>query len=133
VRNEGGRRLDYPRLHRTVKRELDAATSEAEGRLGGHAVRNYKIAFGDPRGRKFIGIESAVGRLLKGAPLMPPIIDISVLEFRDDCTVIFVRPSSHHPVPWAETWDLPTGHGPFKVLVATGLTDSRSSDAKDTP
>jgi hypothetical protein len=114
------------------KRELDAATSDAEGRLGGHAVRNYKIAFGDPRERKLIGIESAVGRLLKDAPLLPPIIDISVLEFRNDCTVVFVRPSSHHPVPWAETWDLPAGRGPFKVLVAKGVKDRRSSDAKDT-
>jgi hypothetical protein len=113
------------------ERELDAATRDAEGRLGGHAVRNYKIAFGDPRGRELIGIESAVGRLLKDAPLLPPIIDISVLEFRDDGTVIFVRPSSHHPVPWAETWDLPLGHGPFRVLVAPGLTDRRSSDARD--
>jgi hypothetical protein len=114
------------------ERELDGATRDVEGRLGGHAVRNYRIAFGDPRERELVGIESAVGRLLKDAPLLPPIIDVSVPELRDDCTVIFVRPSSHHPVPWAETWDLPIGHGPFRVLVAAGLTDRRSSGAKDT-
>ena len=69
---------------------------------------------------------------MKDAPLLAPIIDISVVEIRDDGTVIFVRPSSHHPVPWDDTWDLPAGHGPFKVLVAKDLSDRRSWKAKET-
>ena len=112
-------------------RELDAATVEAERHLGGHAARNYKIAYGDPRQRNLITIDTAVARLLKDAPLVAPIIDISVVEVRDDSTVIFVRPSSHHPVPWNKTWDIPAGRGPFKVLVAKDISDRRSRTARD--
>jgi hypothetical protein len=113
------------------KSELDSATAEAERRLGGHAVRIYRIAYGDPREPNLISVDTAVGRLLRDAPLLAPIIDISVVAVTDDYTVIFVRPSSHRPVPWDNTWGLPAGHGLFKMLVANDVSDRRSSSAKD--
>jgi hypothetical protein len=112
------------------KRELDAATEDAARRLGGHVVRNYRIAYGNPRESELVSVETAVGRLLKGAPLLAPVIDISVLAVTDAFTVIFVRPSAHHPVPREDTWNLPAGHGPFKVLVAENISDRRSSTEK---
>jgi hypothetical protein len=110
----------------SLLREIDAATADVERRLGSRAVRNYEIAYGDPKDSNLISVETAVERLLKAAPLVAPIIDISVVELRDDATVVFVRPSSHHPVAWENTWNLPAGHGPFKVLIANVVSDRRS-------
>jgi len=105
--------------------ELDEAARLAENRLGGSASRTYKIAFGEPARRPLIDVETVVDRLTAQWPLFPRIIDVAVIGLENEETVVFVRPSDHRPSTWENTWNLPRGHGPFKVLTSDKVYDHR--------
>jgi len=105
--------------------ELDEATRQAEEALGGVATRKYKIAFGEPGMRPLLDVKTVVERLYARAPLIPRIIDIAVIGLEDNHTLMFVRPSDHSPSGWEETWNVPLGRGPFKILVSERIDDRR--------
>ena len=105
--------------------ELESAARAVEERLGGHVARVYEIAFGEPRRRPLIDVETAIQMLSRDAPRFPRIVDLSVIGLRDAATIVFVRPSDHTPTLWEETWNVPPGRGPFKTLVASEVDDRR--------
>ena len=65
---------------------------------------------------KIMSVDEALDKLYISPDRFWFVIDISVEEFDDKRTCMFVRASGHPPVPWSRTWQQPPGQGPFKIL-----------------
>ena len=69
-------------------------------------------------------VSDAIDHLYLDADTSYAVIDIEVKYVKNGVTVLFVRPSSHAPVPYNQTWYSPEGNGPFKVITPMHLTDN---------
>lgn len=104
---------------------LETAAQNAERVLQRQIPRQFAILFhgASHSGQVYSGqqltVETALESLYLGADRMYRIIDVVVQEIDGDLTKVFVRPSGHPPVTsLEETWNQPSGMGPFKQIMA---------------
>jgi hypothetical protein len=96
---------------------LAEATEDAESRLGRKVPEEITIEL---HGAGFSGKEMspsrAAGILFLGRDKFYRVIDISAVRVSAEKTTIFVRVSGHTPGRFEQTWNSPSGSGPFKLL-----------------
>lgn len=67
---------------------------------------------------RILTLETAVDEVYLGPDLYYLIIDLAVIRVSNESSTVFMRPSGHTPGPWSQTWNQPTGMGPFKQLLS---------------
>ena len=98
---------------------LGSAAEQAERTLGHSIPRDFTIELhGAGCSGKLLSIADAFDRLFLGEDTFYRIIDVSVIAISPTQTTIFVRPSSHQPSTFDNTWNQPIGSGPFKQIYA---------------
>ena len=70
-------------------------------------------------GGQIVTLDDALDRMFVSESLYFAIIDVGLKKVERDRCIIFVRISGHSPVSFQETWNTPTGNGPFKVITPT--------------
>lgn len=68
---------------------------------------------------RLVDSEEAIEALYLGDSDAYVFIDVAVRIADPDAGIGWIRPSAHHPRPYAEVWD-PEGIGPFKAVGAIG-------------
>lgn len=101
---------------------LEAAARDAERRLGFALPRQFRIRlYGADHAGDVVGVTTAVASLYLGADRFYRIIDVAVVEVTEQEVTCFVRASGHRPGSFAQTWNTPPGHGPFKLLTSAEI------------
>ena len=70
---------------------------------------------------EYLTFEQAADALYLGADDSYVVIDVALCIGDADAGVGWVRPSGHHPRPYADVWDA-DGIGPFKAVGGIGTT-----------
>jgi hypothetical protein len=103
-------------------RALDAAADYAGQRLQRPIPRNFEIEMhGLSRSSQLVSKDRAVELLYLGPNVFYRIVDLSLVAIAGNISRIFVRVSGHKPGAWSETWNQPSGSGPFKQLLAENI------------
>jgi hypothetical protein len=89
----------------------------AEKKFGIYIDENFDVELhgGGLAGEK-ISIDQCVDNLYLGNDRFFRVIDIGVKSIKGNKALLFVRISAHQPVKFEETWNTPSGNGPFKVI-----------------
>lgn len=98
---------------------LEIAADNAERLLGKSIPRTYEVLLhGAGCSGDIIDVDKAAIMLFIDEDSSYFVVDVAVQQVSPSISRIFVRASGHPPVPFAKTWDTPTGSGPFKQLIA---------------
>lgn len=102
--------------------ELETAVQNAEKELGRSIPRNFEVELHGPGYPvKILVPEQAFGAIWLSNKEFFAIIDVSVIRVDKQHPVIFVRVSGHKPVPFEQTFNYPSGSGPFKQMIANPI------------
>lgn len=98
---------------------LERSVTSAEEQLQRKLPQNFRILLhGAGHSGDLLHPSAVLDEIYLGEDKFYTIIDIAVVEVSKQSATIFVRVSSHAPVPFEQTWNDPPGNGPFKLLVA---------------
>lgn len=101
---------------------LEAAAVNADNQVGFCVPRHFLI---EVHGAGFRGqvmdAESAAAALYISEDLFYRIIDLAVTKVDKDSSTIFTRVSGHKPGAFEDTWNRPSGDGPFKQMIAHNI------------
>lgn len=82
------------------------------------AATRFEVLLLEVKGR-LLSLDEAVDVLYRGEDESYVFIDVAHRVHDPDAGVGWVRPSGHHPRPYADVWD-PDGLGPFKPIGGIG-------------
>jgi len=100
-------------------RALEAATVQAEKQLRRSVSRQFEIELhGAGKSGCIVSPAEALDILFIDENRFYRIIDTAVIAVWDAKTRIFLRISSHAPGRFEDTWNQPSGAGPFKQILA---------------
>ena len=98
---------------------LELAARQAEEQTGQSIPRKFQILlYGADHSGDQVDLLAATDILYLGEDKFYRIIDLSVTQ---EFSLVFTRISSHEPGTFAQTWNNPTGYGPFKLMLASKL------------
>lgn len=108
---------------RLFEESLSQAVLEIEVKINRTIPRHFLIAFHGfgYANKETLSFSHVLDLLYISEELFYRIIDIAVIEVRENATVFFLRVSGHQPCSWAETYYGDTGRGPFKRLFAQSI------------
>ncbi len=97
---------------------LETAVQNGEKKLRSPLPRDYQIRlYGAGCSGALLDPACVLERLYLGEDKFYRIIDVAVVKASKQFVTVFVRPSGHKPAPFAQTWNNPSGNGPFKQLL----------------
>jgi hypothetical protein len=109
--------MNKARFERLFHQNLHAALDIAEEKTGKTLPKDLTIELhGAGHSGEEMKTSEALEALYIGKDCFYRVIDISVVAASRTHTRIFVRVSSHSPGKFDETWNIPPGSGPFKLL-----------------
>lgn len=109
-------RNEFARLFEVA---LEEAARNAEKALSRDIPRVFKIRLhAAGLSGELLNVSSALEALYLGEDKFFRIIDLMVIEVNSTQSIVFVRPSSHTPSSFHDTWNDPPGMGPFKQIIA---------------
>jgi len=98
---------------------LEVAAKNAETKLGSSVARRFEIELHGlaphPRLREK---DEAFEAIYLGTDRFYRIIDLVVSRVSKDTSTVFMSISGHPPGPLNQTWNEPSGSGPFKQVLA---------------
>lgn len=103
---------------------LEIAACNAERILGKPVPRTFEIEMHGlaPRSRVMTK-EKALEEIFLDPDVFYQIIDLSVHKVSKKASTVFLRVSGHVPGPFSQTWNQPSGSGPFKQLLADRIVE----------
>jgi hypothetical protein len=98
---------------------LEVAAENAEGKLGHSVPRRFEIEMhGLAPQPRILKKDDALEEIYLGPDRFYRIIDLSVRRVSKDVCTVFVGISGHTPGSFNQTWNQPSGSGPFKQVLA---------------
>ena len=98
---------------------LEVACQEVESTLAKPVAREFVVIL---HGAGYTNwkttLNEAVEILYLGEDQFYRVIDVAITGVAPNATRVFIRASNHTPTTFAQTWNIPVGYGPFKILVA---------------
>lgn len=102
---------------------LEIAAQNAEKKVGHPISRNFEIELhGRSPKTRILGKEDTLDEIYLGPDRFFRIIDVAVRQISNTASTVFVGISGHPPGTWDETWNQPTGSGPFKQVLAENVS-----------
>ena len=99
---------------------LEVAVKNAETKLGRSVPHRFEIEIqGSPT--KVLQKDEAFDAIYLGPDRFYRIIDLAVIRVSKDTSTVFMCVSGHNPGTWDQTWNQPTGCGPFKQILANEI------------
>lgn len=99
------------------EKNIEDALRLAEKVLNARISRNIEVELhGAGHSGLLTDVEKAVDILYLGEERFYRIIDVGVKGAGKSCTRVFVGVSGHKPTRFDDTWNTPTGNGPFKPV-----------------
>lgn len=106
-------------LRTLFEQALEIAAENAEKKLGMSVPRRFEIeVHGLAPKARILMKDQALEEIYLGADRFYRIIDIAVCRISKDVSTVFMGISGHAPGRLNETWNQPTGSGPFKQVLA---------------
>ena len=102
---------------------LEVAAKNAETKLGRSVPHTFEIEMqGSPM--RLLQKDEAFDAIYLGPDLFYRIIDLAVIRVSKDTSTVFMCVSGHKPGAWDQTWNQPTGCGPFKQILANKIKET---------
>ncbi len=104
------------------ERALEVAAQNAEEKIGHAVPREFEIEFhGKAPNPRILRKEEALEEIYIDADRFYRIINVAVRRISKGVTTVFVGISGHAPGRFDQTWNRPSGSGPFKQVLANDL------------
>lgn len=109
--------MDKNEFEALFGRNIKLALTKASAFLGRPLPDLYEIELHGAGVRgDTVSFDKAMELIYLGETIFYRVIDIAVKQVKSDRCKVFVRISDHPPSSFGETWNMPEGNGPFKVL-----------------
>lgn len=103
--------MEISEFARAFGRAIQRAAEKSSGILGSFLFQVHVAGSPDHP----VTQEEALSLIYINPDIFYKIIDVCIMDFTLDSTLVFVRVSGHHPVAYEDTFD-PSDLGPFKAL-----------------
>ena len=98
---------------------LEAAAQNAERKLGRPVPRRFEIeTHGLAPHPRILKKDDAFEEIYLGPDRFYRIIDLAVRRVSKDVCTVFMGISGHEPGPLNQTWNQPSGKGPFRQVLS---------------
>jgi len=118
--------MDKQDFQQLFEKNLELSAVDAEKKLGRKISYNFRfVLYGANCSGEVMEIKDCIDKLYLGEDRFYRIIDLSVIEVGTTYSKVFVRVSGHTPSRFVETWNIPSGNGPFRRLIAEEILTAK--------